>query len=180
MNRTLCVTVLLSLSLVLGGCAGKKATVNPAAPAGETVPGSAGTTTGAGTAQAGAAEALAGSGSAEAAALAKTAIYFDFDSSEIRPEFVATIAAHGRRLASDRTLKVRLEGNTDERGSAEYNVALGERRAQSVKRALLLQGATDGQLSTVSYGEERPVASGHDEQAWAQNRRVDIVYLGAH
>ena len=81
-------------------------------------------------------------------------------------------------LAADRGLKVRLEGNTDERGSAEYNVALGERRAQAVKRALLLQGATEGQLTTVSYGEERPVAEGHDETAWAQNRRVEIIYLG--
>jgi peptidoglycan-associated lipoprotein len=180
MNRTLCLTLLLCLSFVVGGCAGKKEAVKPPASAGETVPSSAGTTTGAPTSQAGTAEALAGAGSAEAAALAKTAIYFDFDSSEIRPEFAATIAAHGRKLAGDHALKVRLEGNTDERGSAEYNVALGERRAQAVKRALLLQGATDGQLSTVSYGEERPVAAGHDEQAWAQNRRVDIVYLGAH
>src|SRR5271169_6146158 len=132
MNRTLCFTLLLSLSLVLGGCAGKKNAVKPAATAGETVSSSAGTTTGAAGAQTGTAQALAGSGSAaEAAALAKTTIYFDFDSSEIRAEFVATIAAHGRKLAGDHMLKVRLEGNTDERGSAEYNVALGERRAQA-------------------------------------------------
>ncbi|HXQ31357.1 MAG TPA: peptidoglycan-associated lipoprotein Pal [Steroidobacteraceae bacterium] len=179
MNRTLCIIVLLSLSLALAGCAGKKEAVKPGASPGETISSSAGTTSGAAGAQAGTAQALSGAGSAEAAALAKTAIYFDFDSSEIRPEFVATIAAHGRKLAGDHTLKVRLEGNTDERGSAEYNVALGERRAQAVKRALLLQGATEAELSTVSYGEERPVAAGHDEQAWAQNRRVDIVYLGA-
>ena len=113
------------------------------------------------------------------ALLAKTTIYFDFDSSEIKAEFAPLVAAHGRRLAADRNLRVRLEGNTDERGSAEYNVALGERRAQSVKRALLLQGAAENQMTTVSYGEERPVAEGHDETAWAQNRRVEIVYLNA-
>ena len=75
--------------------------------------------------------------------------------------------------------KVRLEGHTDERGSREYNIGLGERRAQAVRRALLLQGATDAQLSTVSYGEERPAVAGHDEAAWAKNRRVEIVYLAA-
>jgi peptidoglycan-associated lipoprotein len=74
---------------------------------------------------------------------------------------------------------VRLEGHTDERGSREYNIGLGERRAQSVRRALLLQGASDAQLSTVSYGEERPAVAGHDEAAWSKNRRVEIVYLAA-
>jgi peptidoglycan-associated lipoprotein len=72
---------------------------------------------------------------------------------------------------------VRLEGHTDERGSREYNIGLGERRAQAVRRSLLLQGATDAQISTVSYGAERPAVSGHDEAAWAKNRRVEIVYL---
>jgi peptidoglycan-associated lipoprotein len=180
MNRILSITLLLSLSLALAGCPAKKTAVKPPVTAGETVAGAAGTTSGAAGAETGKAEPLPGSAAAEAAALAKTTIYFDFDSSEIRPEFAATLAAHGRKLGGDRALKVRLEGNTDERGSAEYNVALGERRAQAVKRALVLQGATDGQLTTVSYGEERPVAEGHDEQAWAQNRRVEIVYLGAH
>jgi peptidoglycan-associated lipoprotein len=72
---------------------------------------------------------------------------------------------------------VRLEGNTDERGSREYNIGLGDRRAQSVRRALLLQGVSEGQLTIVSYGEERPADPGHDEAAWAKNRRVEIVYL---
>ena len=106
---------------------------------------------------------------------AMSTIYFDFDSSEIRAEFAGTVAAHGRKLARDKGLHVRLEGNTDERGSAEYNVGLGERRAQAVKRALLLQGALESQLTTVSYGRERPAIEGHDEAAWARNRRVEIV-----
>jgi peptidoglycan-associated lipoprotein len=109
--------------------------------------------------------------------LAKRIIYFDFDSSEIRGEGTQILAAHARHLASTKGLRVRLEGHTDERGSREYNIGLGERRAQAVRRALMLQGATDGQLSTVSYGEERPAAAGGDDTAWTQNRRVEIVYL---
>jgi peptidoglycan-associated lipoprotein len=137
-----------------------------------------GTTSGTGASDAGKAQPL-GAGAANAAnAPAGNRILFDFDSSEIRPEFASLIAAHGRHLAADRGLRVRLEGNTDERGSAEYNVALGERRAQAVKRALLLQGASEAQMTTVSFGEERPIADGHDESSWAQNRRVDFVYSG--
>jgi peptidoglycan-associated lipoprotein len=109
--------------------------------------------------------------------LAKRTIYFDFDSSEIRGEGTDIVAAHAKYLAARGGQKVRLEGHTDERGSREYNIGLGERRAQAVRRALLLQGATESQLSTVSYGEERPAAAGSDEAAWAKNRRVEIVYL---
>jgi peptidoglycan-associated lipoprotein len=107
-------------------------------------------------------------------------VHFDYDSSEIKPEYAAMIREHGKWLSIDRHLRVRLEGNTDERGSAEYNIGLGERRAQAVKRALLLQGAVEAQITTVSYGEERPVAPGHTEAEWSQNRRVDFVYTGEH
>lgn len=108
--------------------------------------------------------------------LAKRTVYFDFDSSEIRGEGTEIVAAHAKHLAATPAARVRLEGHTDERGSREYNIGLGERRAQAVRRALLLQGATDAQLSTVSYGEERPAAAGSDEAAWTKNRRVEIVY----
>lgn len=104
-------------------------------------------------------------------------IYFDFDSSEIRSEYVDVIAAHGRFLAANPAVRVRLEGHTDERGSREYNIGLAERRAQTVRRALVLQGVQESQVSTVSYGEERPAAAGSDERAWALNRRVEIVYI---
>jgi peptidoglycan-associated lipoprotein len=103
-------------------------------------------------------------------------IYFDFDQAEIKPEFAAAIQAHGQRLASTASLQVRLEGHTDERGSREYNIGLGERRAQSVRRALMLNGANASQITTVSYGEERPAATGSDEESWRLNRRVEIVY----
>ncbi len=104
-------------------------------------------------------------------------IYFDFDSSEIRPEFVSVIAAHAHTLAHNASVRVRLEGHTDERGSPEYNIGLGERRAQAVRRALMLQGVTDAQVATVSYGEERPAMAGQGEEAWAKNRRVEFIYL---
>jgi len=109
--------------------------------------------------------------------LAKRVIYFDFDSSEIKGEGTDVVAAHAKYLASHASTRVRLEGNTDDRGSREYNIGLGERRAQAVRRALLLQGASEAQLATVSYGAERPAVVGNDESAWAKNRRVEIVYL---
>jgi len=176
MKRIYSLALVLCLAVTLGACASKPPAAAPATGA-EAVAPASGTTAGAGGTDAGQARPLPGAQGAEAALLAKTTVYFDFDSSEIKPDYAPIVAAHGKRLAADRSLKVRLEGHTDERGSAEYNVALGERRAQAVKRGLLLQGATEGQLTTVSYGEERPAAEGHDETAWAQNRRVEIVYL---
>ncbi|HUO81056.1 MAG TPA: OmpA family protein [Steroidobacteraceae bacterium] len=103
-------------------------------------------------------------------------IHFDFDSAGITPAYAGMISAHGRSLALDERLRVRLEGNTDERGSPQYNVGSGARRAQAVRRALRLQGAREIEVATVSYGAERPVVEGHDESARAQNRRVDVVY----
>lgn len=103
-------------------------------------------------------------------------IYFDFDTSEIKPEFNDVLTAHAKFLSTHPNAKVRLEGHADERGTREYNIGLGERRAQAVRRVLMLQGATAEQISTVSYGEERPAAQGHDEAAYRLNRRVEIVY----
>lgn len=103
-------------------------------------------------------------------------IYFDFDSSEVRPQDVATVEAHAGQLTGNRQYEVRLEGHADERGSREYNIGLGERRAQAVRRLLLLQGASAAQISTVSFGEERPAADGSDEASYALNRRVEINY----
>lgn len=103
-------------------------------------------------------------------------VYFEFDSYELRPEDADIAARHGIQLADNPGWKVRLEGHADERGSREYNIGLGERRAQAVRRVLLLQGAQPSQISTVSFGEERPVALGSDEDAWSQNRRVEFKY----
>ena len=109
--------------------------------------------------------------------LSKRIVYFDFDRAEIRADSQSVVAAHAAYLAKNPNQKVRLEGHADERGSREYNIGLGERRGQTVRRALALQGVAETQLSTVSYGEERPAAAGSDEQAYALNRRVEIVYL---
>jgi len=180
--RVLSLIAVLAGAILLAGCP-KKPTTAPDTGAGTEVPGqTGGATTGAADgAGVGEARTLPGAGSedadaaAAAAAAAGRIIYFDFDSSEIRPEFATAIASQARRLAGNPTLTVRLEGHTDERGSREYNIALGERRAQAVRRALLLQGAGEAQVATVSYGEERPAADGSDEDAYAKNRRVEIV-----
>jgi peptidoglycan-associated lipoprotein len=103
-------------------------------------------------------------------------VYFDYDAAEIRPEFNALLQAHGQFLAQNPNTQIRLEGHADERGSREYNIGLGERRAQAVRRVLMLQGAAGTQLTTVSYGEERPAQTGSDEEAWRLNRRVELVY----
>jgi len=111
-----------------------------------------------------------------ASPLFKKVIYFDYDSSEILDEYRGIIEAHAAYLAAQPGASVDLEGHTDERGSREYNLALGERRALTVGRMMVLLGATDGQIRTVSYGEEQPAAEGDDESAWRLNRRVEIVY----
>jgi peptidoglycan-associated lipoprotein len=103
-------------------------------------------------------------------------VYFDYDEAEILPEFNALLQAHGQYLAQNPNTQVRLEGHADERGSREYNIGLGERRAQAVRRVLMLQGAGGAQLTTVSYGEERPAQTGSDDEAWRLNRRVELVY----
>jgi peptidoglycan-associated lipoprotein len=103
-------------------------------------------------------------------------VYFDYDRAEIKPEFVPVVAAHAKFLNGNAARKVRLEGHSDERGSREYNIGLGERRAQAVRRALMLQGVTDPQITTVSYGEERPAVAGSDDTTYSRNRRVELVY----
>ena len=103
-------------------------------------------------------------------------IYFEYDRSDVPGQYNDILAAHGRYLSSNQNAQVRLEGHADERGSREYNIGLGERRAQAVRRILMLQGASAEQLSTVSYGEERPAALGSNEEAYTLNRRVEIVY----
>ncbi len=103
-------------------------------------------------------------------------VYFDYDEAEILPEFNALLQAHGQFLARNPNSQLRLEGHADERGSREYNIGLGERRAQAVRRVLMLQGAAGTQFTTVSYGEERPAQTGSDDEAWRLNRRVELVY----
>lgn len=105
-------------------------------------------------------------------------IYFEYDKSAISPESLDIITSHAQHLADHPQQKMRLEGHTDERGSREYNLGLGERRAQSVSQVLKLQGVAASQIELISYGEELPAAFGHDEKSWKLNRRVELVYIG--
>jgi len=171
--RRVMVILLVAAALCLSGCASKRP--KPASSEGAAANNGA-QGAGANYSKAGPDDEAAGP---QGGLLADRIVYFDFDSAEIKGAGNDVVAAHAKFLAANPATRVRLEGHTDERGSREYNIGLGERRAQSVRRALLLQGATDGQISTVSYGEERPAVLGHDEAAWAKNRRVEIVYLAA-
>jgi peptidoglycan-associated lipoprotein len=108
--------------------------------------------------------------------LGQLVVYFEYDQADIRPEFTAQLQAHAENLARNQNVQLRLEGHADERGSREYNIGLGERRAQAVRRVLMLQGAAQTQITTVSYGEERPAQTGTDEESWRLNRRVELVY----
>jgi peptidoglycan-associated lipoprotein len=110
--------------------------------------------------------------------LSKRSVYFDFDSFVVKDEYKPTIEAHARYLQQNRTQRMTIQGNTDERGSREYNIALGQKRAEAVKRMMTLLGATDQQIETVSFGKEKPKAQGHDDSSWAENRRDDVLYAG--
>ena len=110
--------------------------------------------------------------------LSKRSVYFDFDSNAVKDEYRGLVQAHSRYLADKRDARIRIEGNCDERGSREYNLALGQRRAEAVKKVMSVLGVGDARIETTSYGEEKPMAAGHDESSWAQNRRADIKYSG--
>ena len=108
----------------------------------------------------------------------KRSIYFDYDQFVIKDEFKATVEGHAKYVQGNRTLRIILQGNTDERGTREYNIALGQKRADAVKKLMMLLGANEIQIETVSFGKEKPRRDGHDDASWAENRRVDIVYVG--
>jgi peptidoglycan-associated lipoprotein len=172
MRATQLMLIVMS-GLALAGCPKKQATLPDASNTPEQ--------TGADTNRAGSndttSRALPGDEQLKQAAIqAGTIIYFDYDRAEIKPEFVPIVTAHAKYLNGNSANKIRLEGHSDERGSREYNIGLGERRAQAVRRALMLQGVTEAQITTVSYGEERPAVQGSDEAAYAKNRRVELVY----
>ncbi|QDQ26960.1 peptidoglycan-associated lipoprotein Pal [Chitinimonas arctica] len=111
-------------------------------------------------------------------ALSKRSIYFDYDKYDVRGDQQNLVDAHGRYLASNPGRSVRIEGNADERGSREYNLALGQKRAEAVRKALSVLGAQEKQLEATSNGEEKPRATGHDEDSYTENRRADVVYGG--
>lgn len=173
MNKILgTVLVVLSAAVLLTGC--------PSKPVDEQVPGARvdEPTGAAGAATTG----LPGRGYTTAdlndpkSPLFQRVIYFDYDSSDIQPQFVDVLRAHASYLAGNRDVRIMLEGHTDERGTREYNLALGDQRADAVRRFLTAEGVAGGQLATLSYGEERPADPGHSESSWELNRRVELNY----
>jgi len=108
--------------------------------------------------------------------LAKRSVYFDYDSYVVKDEFKGLVAAHGKYLTANKGRKIVIQGNTDERGGSEYNLALGQKRAEAVRKSLSVLGVPEAQMEAVSFGKEKPKALGHDEASWAENRRADIVY----
>lgn len=112
--------------------------------------------------------------------LSKRSVYFDFDSFVVKDDYKSLVDAHARFLSTNGKMKMLIQGNTDERGSREYNLALGQKRAEAVKRSLLLLGAKEEQIEAVSLGEEKPKNAGHDDTAWAENRRADMLYNGEY
>jgi peptidoglycan-associated lipoprotein len=180
MKKMLTIALLLVGTVMLTGCP-KKHTVKDTPNPGTQVQGSEANTSGNENPSANGSE-LGGDNASsrgintESGPFSRKIIYFDFDKSEIKPEFADIVGAAAKTLVSNPSVKLRLEGNTDERGTREYNIGLGERRAQAVRRALMLQGVAEAQLSTVSYGSERPAAEGDDESAWSKNRRVELAY----
>ncbi len=171
MKKLVTVSVLLASLTLFAGCKTK-----PPPPVAETPPTQTSDTSGVENPDATAGDTDASMGPS-GELLSKRIVYFDFDRTDIRADSQSVVAAHAAYLSKNPSQKVRLEGHADERGSREYNIGLGERRGQSVRRALALQGVAETQLTTVSYGEERPAVAGSDEQAYAANRRVEIVYL---
>jgi len=113
---------------------------------------------------------------AKATKVTKRSVYYDFDKYDIKPGELPTVEANAKYLRDLQAVKVRIEGNADERGSREYNLALGQKRAESVMKTMQLLGVPESRMESVSYGEEKPRSSGHDEQSWSENRRSDIVY----
>jgi len=112
--------------------------------------------------------------------LAKRSVYFDFDRDDIKDEYRPMLEAHAKYLAQNQGKKMLIQGNADDRGSREYNIGLGQRRADAVKRTLVLMGAAEVQIESVSLGEEKPVCTEQTEECWAKNRRADLLYTGEY
>jgi peptidoglycan-associated lipoprotein len=179
----------LFIAAAVAGCSSTP--TQESAPVEERMPGAATTAPGGGAMTSGVGTSgVAGTTGAAAAAgatsplkdpksiLSKRSVFFDYDSYVVKDEFRALVEAHAKYLQANRAARMVIQGNTDERGTREYNIALGQRRADAVKKMMLLLGASDAQIETVSFGKEKPRNPGSDETAWAENRRDDIVYSG--
>lgn len=178
MNRTLLATLALAATLVLGtGCSRTAEKTDGAMVEDKGTAGVAGEEMGAEGQGVGDSAGFQGSALNDPSSpLSQRIIYFEYDSSEVQEQYRGVVEAHAGYLGQNPETLVTVEGHTDDRGSREYNLALGERRAEAVRRQLVLLGASAGQVRTVSYGEERPAVEGQDESAWSQNRRAELQY----
>jgi len=179
MTKFKTIAALLIVTLVTACSGPSKSTVDDGAGGATGTAGAAASGVGEGGTGAGGAMGSATGGSAlggPGASQENRIIYFGYDEFAVKPEYDVILQAHSKYLSANPAARVRLEGHADERGSREYNIGLGEKRAQSVRNVLLLQGAVSDQIATVSFGEERPAVIGSDEEAWSLNRRVEIVY----
>jgi peptidoglycan-associated lipoprotein len=173
------------IAAALAGCSTTPTTEAPVddrSTTGTTAPGSTGAETG-GAASGGVTGSATGSSARNPLrdpnnVLSRRSIYFDYDSFVVKDDYRPLVEAHARYLQQNRNARVTVQGNTDERGSREYNIALGQKRADAVKRMVSLLGVQETIVETVSFGKEKPKNLGHDEAAWAENRRVDIIYAG--
>ena len=171
-----------ALLIVLSACSTEPQRTSPAAPVATTAPSPAATPPSGSTAPSAAPKTAVATVTLPAyldpanPLSRERSVFFEFDDFSIKPEYASVIERHGRFLTGQSAVAIKLEGHADERGSPEYNLALGQKRAEAVLRALRLQGVRVAQVEAVSWGEERPRATGHDEASWAQNRRVDLTY----
>ena len=172
MNQSLRYTFIATVLAVLGACSSGTKLDNPA----PVVDNSSGTRGGGSSSGVATVDASSTALDAAAAELSKRSIYFDYDSYAVKDEYRSTIDANGKFLNANKGRKVIIQGNTDERGGSEYNLALGQKRAEAVRRQLALVGVPEAQMEAVSLGKEKPRATTHDEAGWAENRRADFVY----
>ncbi len=187
MTRSIYLTAAVLVSAMLGACQSTQPTGEAGKPAAAAT-GTQANATGAGGPQGTQSSTQQGSetqsqsqgsqGMAMAGMPSQRSVFYDFDKYAVRSEYTGLVQANAEYLKDHSGAKVRIEGNCDERGSRSYNLALGQRRADAVKKAIELLGVADKRIEAVSYGEEKPKAKGHDEAAWSQNRRSDLVYSG--
>ncbi len=181
-NRLMRLAACAAAALLIAACASTPLEEQPAAPVTDASSGAAGGKPGGATADPRAVARVDATSKGidpltdPASPLSKRSVYFDFDSFVVKPEFQGVVEAHGKFLVANPSRRLTIEGNADERGSREYNLALGQKRAEAVKSRLRLLGVAESQMETVSFGEEKPVATGADEASWAQNRRADLNY----
>ena len=178
MFKRLFMLIAMATALVLAGCGSDVKLDQPAEGSSTAAGAGAGGAQGQGTGQSSVTQLQAGASAADKAGPVGVAkvIYFDYDSYVVKPEFQSVVDQHARFLRAHPNARLVLEGNTDQRGSREYNLALGQKRAEAVRRAMTLVGASDGQIEAVSFGKEKPAVEGNTEDAYAQNRRVEFRY----